>query len=696
MWNLLKSVTDQLSIVKMCLLNTIPFTHINQCPLYASFVCPQEDERGKWMSFWKEMDELDVNFNTVLNQLPHFHGMCENKQIMEDGSEVLFHSVKQNLAIDSHLKQCDELLQILRKWEAFGYQAVPGTPVFRNAFLDILCYRHLLMNAAEQMEFLWKRMYEQEKVSLEKEEGDEAGHKNATNENGNLSGKHNCWEQTKPRRLPSDITCAKYLEDLQDFQSLKNSSADWRLNNSSKLLHDDSFPQDKYLEPLTVESCQLNDLNLENYMNPWLSLPVIDLKKPSTKCVSWNPLNKVNRSLKNVPRHKAKPENYLETDFSTNYRKCNINEVPNYQERGVQTDLSIKTLDTITYTLEMDELFSKSLNGQNDMDNKQSIIWDSYDLHISRNMYENNRQHDWDLKEQEELQGIEKLLENAEAIFREEEMALREEQVLENLLEEEEHPVYCVFTDDLNEGSHSQQEETQKNMQNDETGLNQLSSTPNVKISNGSTIWVSPGKTNISYPTEEAVMKAQNTYLDLVRELKEIYTIEDRIFEENRKIKEFREVESCKSVKEPECSINLTKRRLSFLAQLQSERNQVEELEHSLVKVEEKRHKHITNKMDRARIKGYSKEAYKKISRALPEHEYGKFSEIKFPIPSNTSSPLSLLEYETSPLHHFKAKQEAKDGKLSHKHFRKLRDARIVEGSDMTAGCFTSTVFRNL
>ncbi|KAE8615957.1 hypothetical protein XENTR_v10008671 [Xenopus tropicalis] len=401
-------------LLKMVILNTDfgPFTYSHEISSVA-FVNSLQDEHQKRMDFWKEMAEFDFQCSLLFEKLSCFHEQFTGAKVPEHTKFILF-SIKLSFAIDGNLMKCEELLQKLQKMKAFGYQAVPGTPIFRNVFFDILCYRQELMNAAQKMEFLWKEIYEQEEVLLKTEKCIQSGYQDFSSKNGTLR-----------------------------------------------------------------ERC---------------------------------------------------------------HQKC-----------------------------------SESFSEQTDPDTKSSVFWDSYDLHLSRRMFDNsvNWQQDWDVKEHNELQGIENLLKYTEAILKEEDMALREEQTLESLLREAQLPMYFIFNGDVNKGNYQQNQDIQKNMEsNAVTRLNRLSSTPNVNITHQCTSLHSLIQQN-NYLPDDSVINLQHCDLDMVEELKELHLTEERISVESKNIKECCELGSHEAFKK-DCPFNISNKRLSFLALLRRQRNQVE------------------------------------------------------------------------------------------------------------------------
>ncbi|XP_053314582.1 uncharacterized protein LOC128482727 [Spea bombifrons] len=102
-----------------------------------------------------------------------------------------------------------------------------------------------------------------------------------------------------------------------------------------------------------------------------------------------------------------------------------------------------------------------------------------------------------------------------------------------------------------------------------------------------------------------SVMSAQMRSINLQKELREIYKIEERIFEENRKIQEFRNMEHAQAAQEQESAFEAYKAKLSFLITLHREQNHVERLEQSLANEEAKKRKSKRKKLDMDRLKKY-------------------------------------------------------------------------------------------
>ncbi|KAE8615956.1 hypothetical protein XENTR_v10008671 [Xenopus tropicalis] len=570
-------------LLKMVILNTDfgPFTYSHEISSVA-FVNSLQDEHQKRMDFWKEMAEFDFQCSLLFEKLSCFHEQFTGAKVPEHTKFILF-SIKLSFAIDGNLMKCEELLQKLQKMKAFGYQAVPGTPIFRNVFFDILCYRQELMNAAQKMEFLWKEIYEQEEVLLKTEKCIQSGYQDFSSKNGTLrerchqkcSESLSCHNPNFQHKQPKTAEHAYSQKTYSPYNVVTNTTNKTVLSESVS----SRFYLDKYLEPIKVESYSMEDLNHKNLLNPLLRLPLADFTTSSRtrgEKLSLQPLTKVNKLLKDVSiqtQDKEEGEIGLSTSSPSNSKEMQDKYSELSKECGVQTELSFGRASP----LELSDSLLTSFSEQTDPDTKSSVFWDSYDLHLSRRMFDNsvNWQQDWDVKEHNELQGIENLLKYTEAILKEEDMALREEQTLESLLREAQLPMYFIFNGDVNKGNYQQNQDIQKNMEsNAVTRLNRLSSTPNVNITHQCTSLHSLIQQN-NYLPDDSVINLQHCDLDMVEELKELHLTEERISVESKNIKECCELGSHEAFKK-DCPFNISNKRLSFLALLRRQRNQVE------------------------------------------------------------------------------------------------------------------------
>ncbi|OCT89038.1 hypothetical protein XELAEV_18017658mg [Xenopus laevis] len=587
MWQMLKYVVKQVSIMKQWLKNTCrlfktilfnavfePSTYSHQSSS-ATFVSSLQDEHQERMTFWKEMLEFDFQCRLLFDKLSSFHVLNLNEQFAAHTNFML--SVKLSYAIDGNLMKCGELLQKLQKLKAFGYQAVPGTPIFRNVVLDILCYRQELMNAAQEMEFLWKEMYEQEKVLLEMAECTQEGYQDFLFENCKMCGNLQSWNRQKYRKslscpfpnfLHKQLKTAEHSQKTHSTHRVVMNATDKTVLSESLSLR---FFHDQCLEPLKAESSKMHDLN--HKINPWLRLPSADFTTSSRgKRVSLQPLAKVNKFLKDTSiQTQDKEEGKIDLSTSSHSNSKEMQDkYCGLQECGVQTELSFRPIGLFSTTslLESNDSFLSSYSEPNDPDAKSSIFWDSYDLHLSRRMLDNSVhwQQDWDVKEQNELQGIEDRLKYTEAILKEEETALREEQALEVLLREEQQPMDCIFNGDVNKGNYLQNQDIQKTMQNNSvTRTNQLSSTPNVNIAHRCTSLDSSSQPSNYFPVD-SVMKLESCELGM----------SDRI------IKECCELGYHDAVRN-DCPFNISNKRLSFLSLLRRRetRSRAQKLSHT-------------------------------------------------------------------------------------------------------------------
>ncbi|KAM8953026.1 uncharacterized protein RCH25_043794 [Pelodytes ibericus] len=201
---------------------------------------------------------------------------------------------------------------------------------------------------------------------------------------------------------------------------------------------------------------------------------------------------------------------------------------------------------------------------------------------------------------------------------------------------------------------------------------NPICSATNVKFSNkGCESTGSINNSDINYP-DYAARKAQIHYLALLNELREVYAIEERIFEENRKIQDFREFEQKEAFLEQESAFKQFKEKLLFLTMLQRERNQVDQMEQSLAKEEAKKHKNIKKKVEMARIKKYCQGFVKENTSSISVPKCARCSTLprKPPTEISTEKCTSIDVSTPSP---------------NSVHIKDVQDRRVVEGSEMVA-----------
>ncbi|XP_075058848.1 uncharacterized protein LOC142144191 isoform X5 [Mixophyes fleayi] len=239
-----------------------------------------------------------------------------------------------------------------------------------------------------------------------------------------------------------------------------------------------------------------------------------------------------------------------------------------------------------------------------------------------------SRTTDWVLKEQETLCTIEDQLLRTEAILKEAESAQREEQEFEDLLQDGQKPAedhdenMCQENAPISLGSYVE-------YKHNDTGENKTCKRYKNLDSPASDYC---GNNDIP----DSRIKKQKYSINLFRELEEMYAIEECIFEENKKIEEFREVVQSAAVEEQANLFNQCKDKLLFWTLLDRERNHVDNLEKSLAREEATKQKHLRKKIDMAKIKKYCQDVIKENIKLLSEYHCQHCKDAKSESPKNT------------------------------------------------------------
>ncbi|XP_029451320.1 uncharacterized protein LOC115087836 isoform X11 [Rhinatrema bivittatum] len=96
--------------------------------------------------------------------------------------------------------------------------------------------------------------------------------------------------------------------------------------------------------------------------------------------------------------------------------------------------------------------------------------------------------------------------------------------------------------------------------------------------------------------SQRTVVLTGPPYSEFLKELKDLYHIEEKIWEENMKLEELRDMQQLENCQERN-SLNQIKKQLLFLIQLQRERNEVEKLEYSFANEEAKQKLNLRKKL---------------------------------------------------------------------------------------------------
>ncbi|XP_054473984.1 uncharacterized protein LOC129106788 [Anoplopoma fimbria] len=353
-----------------------------------------------------------------------------------------------------------------------------------------------------------------------------------------------------------------------------------------------SGPSIQIVPKVTVDSLNLEikvkrSAALPN--NPWLSLPVDDLENSYTVTITQNPtpLKKEPRFLPHDPSTDRSRDQPMQTEVLRDWTMRSESSLEDPELSPVRNILS----STITDGRDKSICTAEGI---------PTLLWDSYDLHHQNQDAVDGEMdislNDWDVKEQEDLKEVEKILVRADEILEKEESVLAQEAVLDALLRSEErHHQWPMWDTEDQLGVMSSSELAEAGVLGLEDYLDPAESDH----------LGSPGSAGSESETKasEAADGAFHSRPDLLTELRKVHILEELIMEENLKIHELRRCEENPkedlSVGEPPDTNKppcLSKEREAFQLQLQKEKREVEKLEESLDE-ERKAKKH----KDRAR-----------------------------------------------------------------------------------------------
>ncbi|XP_075058845.1 uncharacterized protein LOC142144191 isoform X2 [Mixophyes fleayi] len=336
--------------------------------------------------------------------------------------------------------------------------------------------------------------------------------------------------------------------------------------------------------------------SMYGFMNPWLSLPL-------TNFSNRQPVNMGSNAREDFFHKPAKNE----SDHIFASTNVHASVALNCRSKGVQVPgaraVATHNCEVLTDDHQLFKIFKskKKYNPERDvtgyaisknedeMNPNTSTVFDNCNFELFRGLMDYSRTTDWVLKEQETLCTIEDQL-------------LRTEAILKGSYVEYKH-------NDTGENKTCKRYKNLDSPASDYCGNNDI---PDSRI------------------------KKQKYSINLFRELEEMYAIEECIFEENKKIEEFREVVQSAAVEEQANLFNQCKDKLLFWTLLDRERNHVDNLEKSLAREEATKQKHLRKKIDMAKIKKYCQDVIKENIKLLSEYHCQHCKDAKSESPKNT------------------------------------------------------------
>lgn len=336
--------------------------------------------------------------------------------------------------------------------------------------------------------------------------------------------------------------------------------------------------------------------------NPWLSLPVDDLENSYTVTITQNPTQqKTDLRLLDANRSSRSRDQPTQTEQlgSTRHRRSRSRDWMLHSQSSLEDPELSPISNILSSTITDGRDKSKCTT-----DGIPTLLWDSYDLHDQNqdtiDGLVDMSLKDWEVKEQEGLREVEKILDRADEILEKEENVLAQEAVLDALLRSEDTQNQWPLWDCVMSSSEL-----------DEAGVLGLedylvpAESDALSEPDGDTMAAEdvPMAALVQCPSDTI---ACHSNPGLLTELRKVHILDELIMEENLKIHKLRccknnpDEELCGSkCSDPNRLSRMSKERETFRLQLEREKMEVEKLERSLNKQRKaEKHKH----KERARI----------------------------------------------------------------------------------------------
>ncbi|KAM8826865.1 uncharacterized protein ACB058_020002 isoform 2-T2 [Synchiropus picturatus] len=301
--------------------------------------------------------------------------------------------------------------------------------------------------------------------------------------------------------------------------------------------------------------------------NPWLSLPVEDLENSYTVTITQNQTPQNTDLQLDSPSQPAPAKGQtLKREMTSSTHGVPASRDQILRSHSTLEDSSLSPIhrvlsSTITEGPDQSSCTTEGL---------PTLLWDSYDLHDQNTDPSNSvidlSLEDWDVKQQEELREVEKILDHTQEILEEEENVLAQEVLLEALVRSEENhwPAW-----------------------DSEERLGDMSSSDlaDAGILGFEDVYEASSQMSEEAPTFERKSGGEMAIPsrpDLLMELKKVHDLDEQIMEENFKLNKLRESEAIPKPGSSRRSSVRRKEREAFREQLEKEKREVEKLENSL------------------------------------------------------------------------------------------------------------------
>ncbi|XP_013120046.1 uncharacterized protein LOC100698705 isoform X1 [Oreochromis niloticus] len=329
--------------------------------------------------------------------------------------------------------------------------------------------------------------------------------------------------------------------------------------------------------------------------NPWLSLPVEDLENSYTVSSTQNP----------APQkvvHNSSDEHLNGTQASRSQIQPTPEVLRSTEPKGSQSRDWILHPQSCVEHPELSPicsvLSSTVIEGKDQsicsIEGVPTLLWDSYDLHDQNQDDDDDNSalsmKDWDVKEEEGLREVEKILDKADEILEEEENVLAQEAVLDALLRTEDRQGIwrlCDGEDQLDMMSSCKLAEAGVLCFDD--CLDSAESDGFIDLVSAGSARETKAAANGLYSEAPVVSEVSDSRPDLLLELRKVHILDGLIMEENLQINKFRcskEKLNTELLESKPTNVLLTSRneREASHLQLEKEKREVEELERSIEK----------------------------------------------------------------------------------------------------------------
>ncbi|XP_029318578.1 uncharacterized protein LOC115028846 isoform X2 [Cottoperca gobio] len=355
-----------------------------------------------------------------------------------------------------------------------------------------------------------------------------------------------------------------------------------------------------------VPKVTMDSLNLEIKVkrsaalpnNPWLSLPVDNLENSYTVTITQNPTPQERDLQFHDPSDPCTDANQ---SSRCQHQPTQTDVLSSTQPRGPQSrDWTLRSQSSLEdpELSPIHNILSSTFTDGRDgsicnTEGIPTLLWDSYDLH------EQNQDavdsvidislNDWDVKEQEDLSEVEKILVRADEVLEKEEDVLAQEAVLDALLRSENRQHQWPLWDSESQlAVMSSSELAEAGVLGFEDDLDPAECDNLSEPRSTGSASETKSSEDDWHCTDPVVFHSRP---DLLTELRKVHVLDELIIEENMKIQKLR---SCIENPKEELSVSkpphtngpssMSKEREAFRLQLEKEKREVEKLEKSLDK----------------------------------------------------------------------------------------------------------------